>query len=77
MSKGLSNGAKAGVTLAVLAGLVVLIGVPIAVHKRRKAAARRLADELDSRAKLMPPRVSESSEDSAERGQNRRCCALP
>lgn len=76
VSRGLSNGARAGVTLAILAGLAALIGIPVTLHKRRKAA-RRAADEQESRAKLMMRSSAESSSDDgsddAELGKGR-CC---
>ncbi len=75
-SSGLSNGARAGVTLAALAGLALLVGLPITLNKRRKAA-RRAAKEHDARAKLMGaqlPSSSTSSDNDAELGGGR-CCS--
>ncbi len=53
MSKGLSNGAKAGITLAVLVGFALLVVVPIVLLKRRKARRRATANPAEARARLV------------------------
>ncbi len=53
MSKGLSNGAEAGITLAALAGIALLVALPIALLKRRKAHRRAAADSAEARARLV------------------------
>ncbi|EIE26107.1 hypothetical protein COCSUDRAFT_46497 [Coccomyxa subellipsoidea C-169] len=53
VSKGLSNGAKAGVTLAVLVGLALLVVLPIVLLKRRKARRRAAANPAEARARLV------------------------
>ena len=51
MSRGLSNGAKAGITLAALVGIALLVVLPIVLFKRRKA--RRAAEPAEARAALV------------------------
>lgn len=51
VSKGLSNGAKAGITLAVLVGIALVVVLPIVLLKRRKA--RRAAEPAEARAALV------------------------
>ena len=53
VSKGLSNGGKAGITLAVLAAFALLVVLPIVLLKRRKGRRRAEADQAESRAKLV------------------------
>ncbi|BDA44392.1 probable multicopper oxidase LPR1 homolog 3 at C-terminar half [Coccomyxa sp. Obi] len=53
VSKGLSNGAKVGITLAALVGIAVLIVLPIVLLKQRKAARRRAAEPAEARAALV------------------------
>jgi hypothetical protein len=61
VSKGLSNGAQAGITIAVLIGLAVLIAVPVVLLKRRKAQRRALREQ-ESRARLVQPSQSSDPE---------------
>ena len=51
VSRGLSNGAKAGITLAALVGIALLVVLPIVLFKRRKAW--RAAEPAEARAALV------------------------
>lgn len=68
VSKGLSNGGKAGITIAVLVAFVLLVVLPIVLLKRRKARRRAAADQAESRAKLVDaahdPEMGEAASNS-------------